>query len=95
MLSVLMPLFLCTLRFGRHSGHVDGFNDPMVDCKNVKARFREDKIDLNSPCPNCGESDSFTEPKDFNLMFKTQMGPVEDSSSMIYMGDQKQHRGFS
>ena len=67
------------------SGHVDGFNDPMVDCKNCKARFREDKIDLSKPCANCGESDSFTEPKDFNLMFKTQMGPVEDSSSMVYL----------
>jgi glycyl-tRNA synthetase len=67
------------------SGHVDGFNDPMVDCKKCKARFREDKIDLNKPCANCGATDSFTEPKDFNLMFKTQMGPVEDSSSMVYL----------
>lgn len=67
------------------SGHVDGFNDPMVDCKACKSRFREDKIDLTKPCTNCGAKDQFTEPKDFNLMFKTQMGPVEDSSSMVYL----------
>ncbi len=67
------------------SGHVDGFNDPMVDCKNCKARFREDKIDTSAPCGNCGAKDSFTEPRDFNLMFNTQMGPVEDSSAKVYL----------
>lgn len=67
------------------SGHVDGFHDPMVDCKKCKSRFREDKIDLNKACPVCGAKDEFTEPKDFNLMFKTQMGPVEDSSSQVYL----------
>lgn len=67
------------------SGHVDGFNDPMVDCKACKSRFRADKIDITKPCANCGAKDQFTEPKDFNLMFKTQMGPVEDSSSNIYL----------
>ena len=67
------------------SGHVDGFNDPMVDCKNCKSRFRADKIDISKPCTNCGAVDQFTEPKDFNLMFKTQMGPVEDSSSQVYL----------
>lgn len=67
------------------SGHVDGFSDPMVDCKECKNRFREDKIDVSKPCPNCGAKDQFTEPRDFNLMFKTQMGPVEDSSSTIYL----------
>ncbi|MCO4754850.1 MAG: glycine--tRNA ligase, partial [Bacteriovoracaceae bacterium] len=67
------------------SGHVDGFNDPMVDCKNCKSRFREDKIDTTAPCTNCGAKDSFTEPRDFNLMFNTQMGPVEDSSAKVYL----------
>ncbi|MCB9060071.1 MAG: glycine--tRNA ligase [Halobacteriovoraceae bacterium] len=67
------------------SGHVDGFHDPMVDCKNCKSRFREDKINVNEACPVCGTRDQFTEPKDFNLMFKTQMGPVEDTSSMVYL----------
>jgi glycyl-tRNA synthetase len=67
------------------SGHVDGFSDPMVDCKECKNRFREDKIDTSAPCPNCGAEGKFTEPRDFNLMFKTQMGPVEDSSSTVYL----------
>ena len=67
------------------SGHVDGFTDPMVDCKECKARFRADTIDLSKPCQNCGAEGQFTEPREFNLMFKTQMGPVEDSSSTIYL----------
>lgn len=66
------------------SGHVGGFSDPMVDCKSCKARYRADQIDLEKPCQKCGAHD-FTEPKDFNLMFKTQMGPVEDSSSVAYL----------
>lgn len=67
------------------SGHVEGFNDPMVDCKECKSRFREDHIDTSKPCPVCKATDKFTEPKDFNLMFKTQMGPVQDSSSIVYL----------
>ena len=67
------------------SGHVDGFNDPMIDCKNCKERYREDKIDPSQPCQKCGEKDSFTEARDFNLMFNTQMGPVEDESAKVYM----------
>lgn len=67
------------------SGHVDGFNDPMVDCKSCKSRFRADKIDVTAPCVVCGSKDTFTEPRDFNLMFKTQMGPVEDSSAQVYL----------
>lgn len=67
------------------SGHVDNFTDPMVDCKSCKSRFRADNINLNEPCPVCKAKDSFTEPRQFNLMFKTQMGPVEDSSSLVYL----------
>ena len=67
------------------SGHVDGFIDPLVDCKQCKSRFRADQIDLNKPCPNCGTADSYTEPRDFNLMFNTRIGPVEDSSSVAYL----------
>lgn len=67
------------------SGHVDGFSDPLVDCKECKARFRADKIDLKAPCENCGAKDSFTEPRDFNLMFETTMGPVKDSGSVVYL----------
>ena len=67
------------------SGHVDGFNDPMIDCKECKSRYREDQIDTSKACVNCGAKDQFTDAKDFNLMFKTQMGPVEDSSSEVYL----------
>ena len=67
------------------SGHVDGFSDPLVDCKDCKSRFRADKIDLKAKCEKCGANDSFTEPRDFNLMFETTMGPVKDSGSIVYL----------
>ncbi len=67
------------------SGHVDGFHDPMVDCKNCKSRFRADQIDTSKACTHCGAKDQFTAPRDFNLMFKTQMGPVEDTASTVYL----------
>ena len=69
------------------SGHVDGFSDPLVDCKDCKQRFRADNTDsyLNDKkCPHCG-SKNLSEPRQFNLMFKTNMGPVEDSGSVIYL----------
>src|SRR6186997_2641941 len=54
------------------SGHVAGFADPLVECKNCKRRFRADNPDLQkNQCPVCGAKDSFTEPRMFNLMFKT------------------------
>ncbi len=67
------------------SGHVAGFTDPLVDCKVCKSRFRADNIDTSKPCPNCGNKDSFTDIRSFNLMFKTHMGPVEDSASIVFM----------
>lgn len=67
------------------SGHVDNFSDPLVDCKACKARFRADKIDINGPCENCGEIGSFTEPRNFNLMFETHMGSVKDTASVVYL----------
>ncbi|MCB0283079.1 MAG: glycine--tRNA ligase [Calditrichae bacterium] len=67
------------------SGHVEGFTDPLIDCKICKSRFREDKIDTSKPCPVCGNRDSFTEARSFNLMFKTFMGPVEDSANVVYL----------
>ncbi len=67
------------------SGHVDSFTDPMVDCKECNARFRSDHIDLDAACPNCGAKDSFTEPRQFNLMFSTHLGPVADSGSIVYL----------
>ncbi len=59
------------------SGHVEGFNDPMVDCKDCKKRFRADQIE-GSHCPECGGG--LTDIRQFNLMFKTHIGPVEDSA---------------
>jgi glycyl-tRNA synthetase len=67
------------------SGHVGNFSDPMVDCKECKARFRADQIDLDAACPNCGEADSFTEPKNFNLMFQTSIGADSDTASVVYL----------
>jgi glycyl-tRNA synthetase len=67
------------------SGHVEGFSDPMVDCKECKSRFREDHIDLNAACPKCGSKNSFTEAKEFNLMFKTHIGPSVDSANEIFL----------
>ncbi|MBH30655.1 MAG: glycine--tRNA ligase [Candidatus Marinimicrobia bacterium] len=66
------------------SGHLSEFHDPMVDCKNCKARFRSDQMDLDNNCPNCGVQD-WTEARQFNLMLKTHYGPSEDSSSVIYL----------
>jgi glycyl-tRNA synthetase len=70
------------------SGHVAGFSDPMVDCRNCKFRFRED--DLKGPpseiaCPNCGQRGTLTDARQFNLMFATNVGPVADSSSVAYL----------
>lgn len=67
------------------SGHIDNFSDPLVDCKQCKARFRADKVDLKAPCPECDAKDSFTEPRDFNLMFSSQMGAVVSESSTVYL----------
>jgi glycyl-tRNA synthetase len=67
------------------SGHVEGFSDPLIDCRQCKSRFQEDAIDLSKPCPVCGTRDSFTEARQFNLMFKTYMGPVEDAAHIIFL----------
>jgi glycyl-tRNA synthetase len=69
------------------SGHVDGFSDPLVDCKDCKNRLRSDNTDSylkDKKCPNCG-SKNLSEPRQFNLMFKTHMGPVEDTGSVVYL----------
>jgi glycyl-tRNA synthetase len=65
------------------SGHVRGFSDSLVECLNCHHRFRADHL-TERVCPECGATD-FTEPKQFNLMFKTHMGPVEDDASVIYL----------
>src|SRR5581483_11708020 len=67
------------------SGHLQNFTDPLVDCRVCKERFRLDKLDDPHTCPNCGAQDSFTEPRQFNLMFKTYAGPVEESAAEVYL----------
>jgi glycyl-tRNA synthetase len=66
------------------SGHVAGFHDPMVDCKNCKKRFRADEFDLEKNCPACGKKD-WTDVRAFNMMFKTQLGATEAGSSVAYL----------
>src|ERR1051326_8881177 len=84
---------LMATRVWRASGHLDHFTDPMVDCRACKRRFRADKIDeepwthynnRRSLCPACGKGE-LTEPRQFNLMFKTFMGPVEDEAAVTYL----------
>ena len=75
------------------SGHLGAFNDPLVDCKQCKSRYRADEfsedyasIDWQSiQCPNCGTTGSFTEPRQFNLMFKTHVGPMEESGTEAFL----------
>ena len=67
------------------SGHVATFTDPLVDCRNCNARHRADHLPESGACPTCGAKGSFTEARQFNLMFKTHVGPVEDSSSVAYL----------
>lgn len=76
------------------SGHVEHFTDPMVDCKECKARFREDQVE-DSDCGNkaykgrkaskCMAEGKFTAARSFNLMFKTHIGPLEESSAMVFL----------
>jgi glycyl-tRNA synthetase len=74
------------------SGHVSGFTDPLVDCKVCKNRFRGDDESIKgipgtpeAQCPVCGNKGTLTEPRMFNLMFKTFMGPVEDDAAVVYL----------
>jgi glycyl-tRNA synthetase len=67
------------------SGHVEHFTDPMVDCKQCRSRYRTDELPDSGACPKCGAKDSFTEARKFNLMFRTFVGPVEDSSAVVYL----------
>ena len=66
------------------SGHVQNFHDPMVDCRACKGRFREDHLE-GPACPTCGATDSFTEAREFNLMFRTHVGPVEEAAAAAYL----------
>ena len=67
----------------KYSGHEDTFSDPLVDCKKCKSRWRADQLE-DGKCPNCNSTD-LTDPRPFNLMFKTAIGPVDDGSSFAYL----------
>jgi glycyl-tRNA synthetase len=67
------------------SGHLANFTDPLVDCRECKERFRLDKLDDPDTCPNCGAKGSFTEARQFNLMFKTHAGPVEGKGHEVFL----------
>ena len=67
----------------KYSGHEDTFTDPLIDCKDCKTRSRADQL-IDGACPKCG-SKNLTEPRPFNLMFKTNIGPVADGSSFAYL----------
>ena len=63
----------------KYSGHEDTFSDPMVDCKSCGLRFRADQV------PDSCKKEDLTEPRQFNLMFKTNVGPLEDGESFAYL----------
>lgn len=67
------------------SGHVSNFSDPLVDCKKCKKRFRADNLDDLKKCPEKKCNGELTEIREFNLMFKTQMGPVEGDGTEVYL----------
>ena len=64
------------------SGHVENFSDPLVECRNCHLRFRADQLEAEV-CPECGGD--FTDPRRFNLMFRTFMGPVEDTGHEVFL----------
>jgi glycyl-tRNA synthetase len=69
------------------SGHEDTFSDPMVDCRSCKSRHRADQLPVKDGlkyCPNCGSRD-LTEPRAFNLMFKSFAGPIESDENLVYL----------
>ena len=67
------------------SGHIDTFTDPMVECNKCHARFRKDHVSNQKPCPNCEAKDSYAEARQFQLMFRTNIGPIENESSLAYL----------
>ena len=83
---------LMAARVWEASGHVAGFTDPLVDCRQCKNRFRADDPRIkgtpgqpDAQCPVCGSKGTLTEPRLFNLMFKTFMGPVEEQAAVVYL----------
>ena len=76
---------LSTPQVWEASGHLENFSDPLVDCTECKTRHREDQLEDPNICPSCGKSGTFTEARAFNLMFKTQAGPVEGAGADVYL----------
>lgn len=77
----------------RYSGHEETFSDPLVDCRSCNSRWREDHL-KKSTCPSCGSAD-LTPPRPFNLMFKTNVGPIEDGSSFAYLRPETAQQTFT
>ena len=77
----------------KQSGHEETFTDPLVDCRSCNSRWRADHLE-KSACPSCGSKD-LTEPRPFNLMFKTNVGPVDDGSSFAYLRPETAQQTFT
>jgi len=75
---------ICHPRVWKASGHLDKFGDMMCDCRKCKARYRVDQMEDPTTCPACGSKD-LTEPREFNLMMKTFVGPVFDDEHVAYL----------
>jgi len=67
------------------SGHVSAFHDPMVECTACNIRHRLDKLERPDQCPRCGGTGTFTEAREFNLMFRTHMGPVASEENLVFL----------
>lgn len=92
--SIILPK-----RVWEASGHVEAFVDPLIECTSCHKRFRADHLEeafeekkgrapsslAEVPCPNCGNKEIWTEPKNFNGLLKTSLGPVEDESGLHYL----------
>jgi len=76
---------ICNPTVWHASGHLDQFSDAMTDCKQCKKRFRTDQMDDPEVCPACGTKGEMTEPREFNLMMKTFVGPVFDDDHAAYL----------
>ena len=77
----------------KQSGHEETFTDPLVDCRSCNSRWRADHLE-KSACPSCGSKD-LTEPRPFNLMFKTNVGPIDVGSSFAYLRPETAQQSFT
>ncbi len=77
----------------KQSGHEETFTDPLVDCRSCNSRWRADHLE-KSACPSCGSKD-LTEPRPFNLMFKTNLGPIDDGTSFAYLRPETAQQTFT